>query len=66
MFVFFLQASKVSIKMKTTNFEILSRTKSLDTFTKSTDEIYQAACFLFENEWKLSKEKLSLRLIGEP
>lgn len=58
------KASKVNIKLKTTNFEILTRTKSLETYTNKTIEINQAACWLFEAEWKLSKEKLSLRLVG--
>ena len=50
--------------MKTTNFEVYSRTKSLQTNTNDAKTIYEAAKFLLTNEWQQTNQKLSLRLIG--
>ena len=59
-----LEAQKVSIKIKTTNFEVFSRTKSLSAYSSEISVIFQAAKMLLINEWNASGGKLRLRLIG--
>jgi hypothetical protein len=62
--VTYLKAQKVNIKIKTINFEIFTRTKSLTCYTNELEKIFEAAKFLLLNEWTNSKGTLKLRLIG--
>ncbi len=54
--------------MKTTEFEIFSRTKTLETHTNSLNIIYDAAKCLLLNEIKsllnVHKKQMNLRLLG--
>ncbi|CAF0865981.1 unnamed protein product [Brachionus calyciflorus] len=59
-----LKASKVNLKIKTVDFQVYSRTRSLKTYTNTAEDIFEGIKWLFMNEWKNSKEKLRLRLIG--
>jgi hypothetical protein len=59
-----LEASKVHIKIKTTDFQVFTRTKSLNFFTNNSNVINESAVYLFLKEWENSKTKLKLRLFG--
>jgi hypothetical protein len=59
-----LKASKVNLKIKTSNFETFTRTKSLSSYTNESSVIGEAAEGLLLNEWTASQGRLSLRLIG--
>lgn len=59
-----LKALKVNLKIKTVNFQVFSRTKTLNSYTNETGSIYEGAKFLFLNEWENANGKLRLRLIG--
>ena len=52
----------MNLKIKTVDFHVYTRTKSLTAYTTTTETIYEAAKFLFQNEWD---GKLRLRLIGK-
>lgn len=51
----------VSIKIKFSNFQVITRSKTLDTPTDLSTEIYKAAKHLFE---KLNLERTRVRLVG--
>lgn len=51
----------VSIKIKFSNFQVITRSKTLDTPTDLSTEIYKAAKHLFE---KLHLERTRVRLVG--
>lgn len=53
--------STVSIKLKFSNFEVITRSKTLDTPTDLSTEIYRAAKFLFE---RLNLQRTRIRLVG--
>jgi hypothetical protein len=59
-----LKSQKVNIKIKTVNFEVYTRTRSLSAYTNDWVKIFEAAKFLLTNEWETSKGTLKLRLIG--
>lgn len=54
----------MNLKIKTTDFHVFTRTKSLTGYTDCADKLYDAAKFLLLNEWETSNKKLKLRLIG--
>ena len=54
----------MNLKIKTVDFHVYTRTKSLTAYTTTTETIYEAAKYLFQNEWDASDGKLRLRLIG--
>lgn len=58
------QTNKVHIKIKTTAFEVYTRTKSLSDYTADPRTIYEAAKYLLVTEYNKSEGKLRLRLIG--
>ena len=60
----FFKSQKVHIKLKTVNFKTYTRTRSLNNYTNNSKDIYEAAKYLLQNEFKLCKEQLKLRLIG--
>lgn len=60
-----LEAHKVNLKLKTVNFQVYTRTKTLNSHTNKTDDIYEGAKILFLNEWENSLGKLKIRLIGK-
>ncbi len=59
-----LLAKKVHLKLKTVNFQVYSRTRSLSSYISSSQDIYNAALFLLNNELCSSGGELRLRLIG--
>jgi hypothetical protein len=61
---FFPKAQKVNLKIKTINFEVFSRTKTLNYYTTDSNLIYNAAKFLLINEINNSNNNIKLRLIG--
>lgn len=58
------KAQKVNLKIKTTEFNVFTRTRSMNCYTDDSLKIYEAAKFLLLHEWESSNKKLKLRLIG--
>lgn len=59
-----LTAHKVNLKIKTIDFQVFTRTKTLENYADCSKQIYEAVKYLLLNEWKNSNKKLRLRLIG--
>ena len=58
-----LKAQKVNLKIKTINFQVFTRTKTLSSFTSDASSIFDAAKWLLINEIN-NNSNLKLRLIG--
>ena len=54
----------MNLKIKTVEFNVFTRTKSMNCYTDDSNKIYEAAKYLLLNEWESSNKKLKLRLIG--
>ena len=64
-FTHFQKALKVHLKLKTINFELLSRTKTLKQYTNNASMIYNGAKELLDNELNdMNDDKYKYRLLG--
>ncbi len=53
-------ARKVNLKIKTNDFQIFTRTKTLENYVDCTKQIYEASKYLLLNDWKNSKKIMHL------
>jgi hypothetical protein len=63
-FLYFGKAKKVILKIKTSKFEVFTRTHNLKHSTNDKEAIYEASKILLDNEMNKTHDNLQLRLIG--
>ena len=52
------------MKLKTVDFQVYSRTRTLAEYTNQVDIIFEAAKSILVSEFQATNEKLRLRLVG--